>query len=268
MILREPHATRLRELIIEGAVVQDIHDAPGAGAYAAPTASISEAYIQRELNRVLAHSTSNVPVLERYVGRAPRILDVGCSSGGTAVALALSKVLAPDALTAVDPNARALEAARVRALAHGLDEARIRFQHIVPGAPLPFGDGEFDLTTCISVLEFVSEAASREALVRELVRVTRSGGHVFLATPTPWRLTEYHSGRLLGDYRRRAGFPWSSSPAAVRRMFRGCTAVPIAAGVLDVGLSKRFPNRPAFVAPAFAWAVPMLRWSKQLFRKG
>ena len=264
---REPYASRLRELLLAGAAEQDIHDTPGTRPATGERIFVSNAFVERELGRVLVHSRSSVPLLEKYVGRAPSILDVGCSSGGTSIALALSRVLAPDRVVGVDPNARALEAARLRAKAHDLDDARVHFEPIRAGQRLPFPDHQFDLTTCVSVLEFVTDPKAREAFVAELVRVTRPGGHIYLATPTPWRLREYHSGRILGDLIRRRGEPWSSSPGAVRRMFRGCSPVPIRAGVIEVGLSRRFPHCPRFVAAMLSSAVPALRWSKQLFRK-
>jgi len=44
------------------------------------------------MGRVELHRESLNPLLERFVARAPRILDVGCGTGATTVAMALSDV--------------------------------------------------------------------------------------------------------------------------------------------------------------------------------
>lgn len=46
--------------------------------------------------------------------------------------------------------------------------------------PLPFQDEEFDLTLCVEGIEHVLET---HALVRELTRITRRGGHILVSTP-------------------------------------------------------------------------------------
>ncbi|MBN8481982.1 MAG: methyltransferase domain-containing protein, partial [Xanthomonadales bacterium] len=164
----------------------------------------------------------------------------------------------------VDPNAAAVEAARVRQRGHGIDDARVRFEAIAAGEPLPFADGAFDLVTVVSVLEFVGTRAAREAFAREIERVTCRGGHVFVATPNPWRLRELHSRRWFGDLRHRDGFPWASSAPAIRRLFAGFDQVPTDRHVATALFARHRLPGPGPVAP---WVVATLPWQKHLFRK-
>lgn len=264
--MKEPYLSKFREMVRVGASSQDIHDVAASVGYAARSESGAE-YVEREVGRVEAHKKSLLPLLEHFVGRAPAILDVGCNSGGTTVALALSAVLNAEEIIGVDPNLTALEAARVRVSGYDIPPGLVHFESIAPKAQLPFPDDRFDLTTCVSVLEFVTEQSAREHLISELVRITKRGGYIFLATPNSWRLREFHSRRLLGHFRRHEGYPWSSTPAAIRRMFHGCERIPLSAFVISNMLRQR--NVPVF------WNAPLvsclasacLPWQKHLFRK-
>lgn len=99
------------------------------------------------------------------VEEGSRALDVGCGPG--ALTAALADTLGPDQVAAVDPSEPFAAACRER----------------VPGADvrvayadrLPFEDGSFDLTLSQLVLNFVPDAP---AALREMLRVTRSGGVV------------------------------------------------------------------------------------------
>ncbi len=105
------------------------------------------------------------------VGRLPlpsgaRVLDAGCGSGAL-----LSDLSRLGSVAAVDPNPPAVEHARGR----GIGDVSLAGVEA-----LPFGDGEFDLVTCLDVLEHV---ADDRAALRELARVTRPGGFLVATVP-------------------------------------------------------------------------------------
>jgi SAM-dependent methyltransferase len=192
------------------------------------------------------------------------VLDVGCSTGGTTVALALSAALAPEVVIGVDPDRLSLRAAEVRARGHGLGPKRIAFVRNAPGTPLPFARDSFDLVVCVSVLEFVPTVDARQRLVDEMKRVVRPGGHVYLATPNPLRLRDLHAKRWLGDVVRRHGYPWASPPWSLRAMVADFERVDIDGWTLARALSvpERVVPRP--LAGAFGWTR---RWQRVLVRK-
>jgi SAM-dependent methyltransferase len=264
--MREPYLSHFRSLIRAGASVQDIHDVGKGVGYAAGSVAVSAEYVEREVGRVGSHQASLCPLLERYVGRARRVLDVGCNTGGTTLAVALSPVLNPEKVVGVDPNATAVHAASVRARGYELAEERVSFLRIEPGRPLPFEGASFDLTMCVSVLEFVTTLAARVELVREMRRVTAPGGYVYLATPSPYHLRELHTRRVLGDFFRRDGYPWACTPGQLKAMFNGCELVRLH-GYLAEKLVRKIKLPAAAVPGGLARCVtPLLRWQKLLAR--
>jgi SAM-dependent methyltransferase len=283
--MSEPHASELRRLVRLGAGARDIHVAEpalscsgiGRDVGFARREGASDSFVERELARVETHRRGSCSLLEAFVGRTPRILDVGCSTGATAVALALSPVLAPEVVVGVDPDTLSLHAAEVRAKGHGLDARRVSFARNRPCEALPFEGGSFDLVVCVSVLEFLPTVDARRQLAAEMARVTRPGGHVFVATPSPLRARDVHARRWLGDFFRRRGYPWASAPWAVRAMFRGCDRVPTDRWVVTrafgrAGLSpnvtravsRSLPERACQgIALAHAWQKVLLRKPSQ-----
>jgi SAM-dependent methyltransferase len=265
--MREPYATRFREMIRSGAAHQDIHDASTAVGFATTTSRPSEAFIEREANRVEAHRRHLLPLLEETVGPVDQVLDVGCSTGGTTIAMALSSQLNAKSVIGVDPNSLSLEAARVRAAGYQVDPDIVKFQQVLPGQPIPFPDNVFDLVTCISVLEFISSASGRDFLLREIQRVTRPGGHIYVATPCSWLPFEYHSKRFLGNLIHGDGDPWSSSRWAIRQALRGCREVSISSVVVNNNrLWKSAPCRP-LIRLASPLLVHLTKWQRMLVRK-
>jgi len=108
------------------------------------------------------------------LARGP-ILNLGCGTGGfnAAAAEVGASVVGVDA----DRDAVAICTLRGGRYAHAEGEA------------LPFRDGAFALVHCFSVIEHVE---SVERTVAEMVRVTRSGGAVYVHTPSAWSLYEGH----------------------------------------------------------------------------
>jgi len=264
--MKEPFRAQFAELIRRGAGTLDIPESTADTSFTKEIEAPDE-LIQREIGRVDVHRASLNVLLEALVGSARRVLDVGCGTGATTVAMALSSRLGAEQVVGLDPNPRSIEAAVVRAKGYDLDEARCSFQHVAAGAPLPFDDETFDLTTCVSVIEYVPTVEKRMAFAGELKRVTRPGGHILLVTPSPFRLRDYHTHRLAGDWRRVDGYPWASPPWQLESMFDGCRIIPTRAHQIRAGLGKRnvpaewLPERLANLA---GWALP---WQKILAQK-
>jgi 2-polyprenyl-3-methyl-5-hydroxy-6-metoxy-1,4-benzoquinol methylase len=80
-------------------------------------------------------------------------------------------------ITVCDVDERAIEATRALygPLLHGADVLH-------PGAPLPYETGRFDLVVSMDVIEHLAEGEILPWL-RELHRVTKPGGLIFLTTP-------------------------------------------------------------------------------------
>ncbi len=100
-----------------------------------------------------------------------RLLEVGCGTGAVARWLATTiPTTAP--ITAVDVNDFLLGEARALAARDGVGD-RIAFG---PGdaTELPFEAGSFDVTLCLTVME----EGDADAMLGELIRVTRPGGRV------------------------------------------------------------------------------------------
>jgi len=95
-----------------------------------------------------------------------RVLEVGCGSG--VVVRDLAALVGPRGeVVGIDPSRSMVEAARALARTHAL-RRRMRWR-------VASGDGRFDATLAVTVLLHVADP---EAVVREMVRVTRPGGRV------------------------------------------------------------------------------------------
>jgi SAM-dependent methyltransferase len=103
----------------------------------------------------------------RGLGRAERVLDLGCGDGRLTAELDASE------LTAADVSAVALERAARR-----LPGARL--VELAPDAPLPFEDGSFELVLAAETLEHVRDV---QLLLSEVRRVLAPGGELALTTP-------------------------------------------------------------------------------------
>jgi SAM-dependent methyltransferase len=78
-------------------------------------------------------------------------------------------------ITICDVDPRAIE------LAKELHDGKLAGADVVaPGAPLPYGDGRFDLVVSMDVVEHLPDPAP---WLRELYRVAKPGGMLFLTTP-------------------------------------------------------------------------------------
>ena len=102
------------------------------------------------------------------LGRVERALDLGCGDGR------LTAELDAHELTAADVSRVALDRARER-LGSGVATVKLE-----PDAPLPFGDGAFDLVLCVETAEHVRDL---QLFLSEIRRVLVPRGRLALTTP-------------------------------------------------------------------------------------
>lgn len=106
----------------------------------------------------------------RLAGR--RVVDVGCGGG----ILAESMARAGATVTGIDLAGEALSAAKKHARDSGLE---LDYQYMAAEALALQRAGEFDVVTCMEMLEHVPDPAS---IVRACANLVRPGGHVFFST--------------------------------------------------------------------------------------
>lgn len=223
--LQEPHLSRFCALVRLGAGSADISGIDRDHA-------ASEAFVAREVERAEQHRRSLIPLLRRL--EPGRILDVGCSTGGTTAALAAS--FEAD-VVGIDVSPLSVDAAQMRL--QGLGLARASALLVDPNKPWPFEPQSFDLVVCVSVLEFVPTQQERQRFLDQIAASARE--YVYISTPSPYAWRELHSGRVLGNQRKSPESPWASTASWI---------------------SARLPG---FVLQA----VPrrLSRWQKLLFRR-
>lgn len=168
-----------------------------------------------------------------------RVLEFGCHLGATAIVLA---ALGAE-VTGIDVAEKYVELGQLNAERHGLG-AHVRVMHVPDTTRLPFDDGSFDVVSCNSVLEYVPTEILG-AVLRELDRVLRPGGHVVvLGTSNRLWPKENHSAKWLVSYlprrmqQRLLGFRVESvSPRELRAGFPGYADLGLRDGgrvILDI----------------------------------
>ncbi|HUU66107.1 MAG TPA: methyltransferase domain-containing protein [Methyloceanibacter sp.] len=114
------------------------------------------------------------------------ILDIGCSTVDNENTNFLEKLYPyPDKITCAALG----DGAEIRAA-----YPNVGYVRIVPGHPLPFADGAFDIAYSNAVLEHVGNAGARHRFLSDAMRVARN---VFIAVPNRWFPVEHHTGILL-----------------------------------------------------------------------
>ncbi|MDN5863347.1 MAG: bifunctional 2-polyprenyl-6-hydroxyphenol methylase/3-demethylubiquinol 3-O-methyltransferase UbiG [Salinisphaera sp.] len=121
-----------------------------------------------------------------------KVLDVGCGAGLLAEAMARAGAC----VTAIDLAPELIEAGRVHAAAAGLeiDYRCVATRELAAGVP-----GQFDLVTCLEMLEHVTEP---QAIVDDCARLLAAGGDAVFSTinrsPRAWLLAIAGAEYLLG----------------------------------------------------------------------
>jgi ubiquinone/menaquinone biosynthesis C-methylase UbiE len=119
--------------------------------------------------------------LAKYVAgfdpRGSRVLDVGCGDAGVLIAFAERGARA----AGIELDEKSLHRGRIRAEEHGVE---VDLRQGVAEA-LPWEDASFDLVILDNVLEHVRD---REQTLREIRRVLRPEGLLYLVTPKPFSL--------------------------------------------------------------------------------
>ena len=114
--------------------------------------------------------------LDYIEGRAPlsgrAVLDVGCGGGLLAEGMARRGAQ----VTAVDMSESALTVARIHLMETGLE---VDYQLTTAEALAAQRPGEFDVVTCLEMLEHVPDP---ESVIRSCAALVRPEGHVFFST--------------------------------------------------------------------------------------
>jgi SAM-dependent methyltransferase len=104
------------------------------------------------------------------------VLDFGCGIGATE---AILRERLPDArLHGVDPSSESIKVAESQQLSNAAF-------HVCSSMPLPFEDGSFDAVYSNGTFHHIDHT-EHPAIFRELARVLRPGGHVFIFENNPY----------------------------------------------------------------------------------
>jgi SAM-dependent methyltransferase len=155
--------------------------------------------LARDCLRIVDHHLEHlIPRLEPCIeGSVRRVLDFGCGSGGSAIAIALTY---PDVhCYGTDIDETEIMIARERANLYGVAD-RCEFHHVNAGETLPFADGFFDFCLCSSVIEYATEKPVRHFCVREMVRMVAAGRCLFFSVPNRLYPFEVHTGKWGWNY--------------------------------------------------------------------
>jgi SAM-dependent methyltransferase len=157
------------------------------------------ATLDRDYLRIVDHHLQHLmPHVERYIDpKIKRVLDFGCGSGGSAIALAL---VHPEIhCYGTDIDEQEISIARERARLYNVAD-QCEFHYVRPGEPLPLRGGSFDFSLCSSVLEYAIEADVRRFCVQEMARMVVPKGLLFFAVPNRLYPFEIHTMKWGWNY--------------------------------------------------------------------
>jgi len=110
-------------------------------------------------------------------------LIVGAGTGGLAVALSNNYGCA---VYGVEPCEEEMDIIRGKCLENGLDVNNFKQEY---GERMSFADNQFDIVHCFTVIEHVKDIRT---CIKEMIRVTKPNGFVYIHTPNYWYPIEDH----------------------------------------------------------------------------
>jgi SAM-dependent methyltransferase len=162
---------------------------------------------------------------------ADRVLDVGCGNGNAAIEAARCGAR----VSGIDPSSRLVAEARRRAEAAGLDGSFAVGEAALIDAP----DGAFDAVLSVFAVIFAEDP---KASVTEMVRVTKPGGRLAIASWVPEGAVHELSLSSLPPASSPPPSPWRDEPS-IRGLFTG---LPVELDVRDAELILRAPSAEAW----------------------
>jgi 2-polyprenyl-6-hydroxyphenyl methylase/3-demethylubiquinone-9 3-methyltransferase len=100
------------------------------------------------------------------------VIDIGCGGGVLSEAMARKGAK----VTGIDLSKKALKVADLHSLESGVE---VRYKHIAAEDMAAAEPGQFDVVTCMEMLEHVPDPA---AIVRAAATLVKPGGHLFFST--------------------------------------------------------------------------------------
>jgi ubiquinone/menaquinone biosynthesis C-methylase UbiE len=201
-------------------------------------------WVQDHMERVALAARFHLPLIrEQRDPAGARVLDLGCGTAGTGVALALALA----SVVAADMSERVLHLAGIRAADAGVRLARVQ----ADARGLPFRDAAFEICVCDQVIEHVE---GYPTLLAEAYRVLGPGGLLLVSAPHRLALREGHTALLFASWlphrlaaryavwrgRRMPDEPWDirlELPWTIRRRLRE-------AGFEEIRSPWKQPRRP------------------------